>query len=100
MIDEQILYNAAMKTKGSAGPSEMIAEFYRSILCPKNFSTEGMELWEEFSILARKLLTTSYHLSLLENYMTSRLIPLDKNSEIGPTGIGEILREIIEKTVS
>ena len=89
-----------MKTKGSARPSGMDAEFYRRILCSKNFSTEGMELREKSSILAKKLLTTSYHLSLLESYMASRLIPLDKSSEIRPTGFREVLREIIGKTVS
>jgi hypothetical protein len=41
LIDVQTNYNAAIKTKGSAGPSGMDAELYRRILCSKSFKTEG-----------------------------------------------------------
>lgn len=100
VIDEQKIHQAAMKTKGSAGPSGMDAELYRRILCSRNFSTVGKKLREEIAILTRKLLTTSYHPSLLESYTASRLIPLDKNPGIRPIGVGEVLRRIIGKTVS
>ena len=53
VIDEQKIHEAAMKTKGSAGPLSMDVELYRRIKK------------EEISILTRKLLTTSFiHLSL------------------------------------
>ncbi|CAB3982253.1 Hypothetical predicted protein [Paramuricea clavata] len=100
LIGEEIIYNAAMKTKGSAGPSGMDAELYRRILCSKNFKTEGKILREELAILTRNLLKTSYHPSLLEGYTSCRLIPLDKNPGIRPIGVGEILRRIIGKTVT
>ena len=32
-IDEDIVYKAALNTKGAAGPSGMDAELYRRILC-------------------------------------------------------------------
>ena len=44
MIDEKMIFDAATKTKGSAGPSGMDAELYRRILCSKNFKTEGKVL--------------------------------------------------------
>ena len=34
-IDEDIVYKAALNTKGAAGPSGMDAELYRRILCSK-----------------------------------------------------------------
>ena len=36
-----MIFDAASKTKGSAGPSGMDAEPYRRILCSKNFKAEG-----------------------------------------------------------
>jgi hypothetical protein len=41
LINELSIYDAAMKTKGSAGPSGMDADIYRRMLCSKNFSNEG-----------------------------------------------------------
>ena len=41
-----------------------------------------------------------YHPSLLEGYTSCRLIPLDKNPGIRPTGVGEVLRRIVGKNVS
>ena len=43
---EQTIYNAAMKTKGSAGLSGIDAEIEK-ILSSKNFSNEGKLLTEE-----------------------------------------------------
>jgi hypothetical protein len=99
LIDEQTIYNAAMKTKGSAGPSGMDAKLYQRILCSKNFKIEGKLLREEIPIIMRNLLKSSYHPSLLEAFTSCRLIPLDKNPGIRPIGVGEVLRRIIGKSV-
>ena len=95
LINEQMIYDAAMRTKGSAGPSGMDAELYRRILCSKNFSSEGKILREEISMMTRNLMKTCYHPSLLEGYTSYRLIPLDKRP-----GVGEVLRRIIGKTIT
>ena len=50
--------------------------------------------------MTRNLLKSSYHSSLLEAFISCRLIPLDKNPGIRPIGVGEVLRRIIGKTVS
>ncbi|XP_031551225.1 uncharacterized protein LOC116288561 [Actinia tenebrosa] len=100
LIDEQMIYNAAMRTRGSAGPSGMDAELYRRVLCSKNFNAEGKLLREEIVIMTRNLLKSSYHPILLESYTACRLIPLDKNPGIRPIGVGEVLWRIIGKTVS
>ena len=69
LIDERMIYKAAMRTRGSAGPSGMDAELYQRILCSKNFNTEGKILREEIATMTRNLLTFSYHPSLLESYV-------------------------------
>ena len=37
LIDEKMIFDAATKTKGPAGPSGMGAELFQRILCSKNF---------------------------------------------------------------
>ena len=100
LIDEQTIYNAAMKTRGSAGPSGMDAELYRRVLCSKKLNTEGKLLRAEIATMTRNLLKHSYHPSLLESYISCRLIPLDKDPGVRPIGVGEVLRRIIGKTIS
>jgi hypothetical protein len=48
LINEQLIYVAALKTRGSPGPSGMDADVYRRILCSKNFSSEGKTLREKY----------------------------------------------------
>ena len=78
----------------------MDAEIYRRMLCSKNFSSVSKTLREEIAIFTQNLLTLSYHPSLLEAYIVSRLIPLDKNPGISPIGVGEVLGRIVCKMVS
>ena len=99
LIDEEMIYNSASKTKGSAWPSGMDSELYRRILCSKNFKTEGKILREEIAVFTRNLLKKSYHPSLLEAFTSCKLIPLDKNPGIRPIGVREVLRRIVGKTV-
>ena len=100
LINEQRIFDSALKTKGSAGPSGVDAELYRRILYSKNFAAKGKTLREEIATLTRILLTFNYHPSLLEGYTACRLIPLDKNPGVRPIGVGEVLRRIIGKTTS
>ena len=100
IFDKQQIFDSALKTTGSSGPSGMDAELYRRILCSKNFTTKGKTLREEIARLTRNLLRHYYHLSLLEGYTACRLIPLDKNPGVRPIGMGEVLRRIIGKTIS
>ena len=100
LIDEHRIFDSALKTKGSAGPSGMDAELYRRILCSKNFAAEGKTLREEIASFMRNLLKYNYHPSILEGYTACRLIPLDKNPGVRPIGVGEVLRRIIGKTIS
>ena len=87
LIDGEMIFDAATRTKGSPGPSGRDAELYRSILCSKNFKTEGKILREEIAVFTRNLLKIAYHPSLLEGYTSYRLIPRDKNRGILPIGM-------------
>ena len=100
LIDEKMIFDAATKTKGSAGPSGMDAELYRRILCSKNFKAEGKVLREEIAVFTRNVLKIAYHPSLLEGYTSCRLIPLHKNPGIRPIGVGEVLRRIVGNTIA
>ena len=71
-INEQEVLKAALKTKGSAGPSAMDADAFRRILCSKNFSTCGKELREEIAILTKNLATKHIHPDILGPYLNSR----------------------------
>lgn len=82
LINKQKIYDAALKTKGSAGLSGMDAELYHRILCSKNFAGEGKSLREEIVVMTRNLLKSCYYPSLLEAYTSCRLVPLDKNPGI------------------
>ena len=92
LIDEKMIFDAATKTKGSAGLSGMDAELYLRILCSKNLKTEGKVFREEVAVFTRNLRKIAYHPSLLEGYTSYRLTPLDKNPGIRPIGVGEVLR--------
>ena len=100
LMEERMIFDAATATKGSAGPSGMDAELYRRILCSKNFKAETKVLREEIAVFTRNLLKIAYHPSLLEDYNSCRLTPLDKNPGIRPTGVGEVLRRIDGKTTA
>ena len=99
-IDEKDIFNAASRTKGSSGPSGMDAECYRRILCSKSFGNSSKNLREEIAQFTRNIAKQTYHPNLLDAYVSSRLIALDKNPGIRPIGVGEVLRRIVGKVIS
>ena len=72
-----MIFDAATKTKGSAGPSGMDTELF-----------------------TKNLLKIAYYPSFLEGYTSCRLIPLDKNPGIRPIGVAGVLRRIVGKTIA
>ena len=99
-IDEQTILKAALRTKGSAGPSHFDSDQYSRVLCSKHFKTEGKELREQISIFAKKIATQPIDPQSLEAYTSCRLIPLNKNPGVRPIGVGEVLRRIVGKTIA
>ena len=83
ITNEQIIFEAKINPKSSAGPLGMDADLYRRILCSKNFTSEGKIMWEEISML-----TKNDHPYLLESFTSCKFILSDKNSGIRPIGLG------------
>ena len=67
IIDEEIIYNSASKTKGSAWPLGMDSELYRRILCSKNFRTEGKILREAIAVFTTGGPSYSCEMIILRN---------------------------------
>ena len=88
-IDELTIRKSAKMTRGAAGSSHFDSEQFRRILCSNNFKFEGKALREQIARFARKIASSLIDPNSLEAYMTSRLIPLNKNPGIRPIGIGE-----------
>ena len=97
-IDSEMVRDAIEKTRGSAGPLGLDTDGWRGILVSGNFDSSGVDLRKTIADMTKRLCqdNTVKH---LEACLTSRLVPLDKQPGSRPTGIGEILRRIIEKIV-
>ena len=78
----------------------MDSELYRRILCSKCSGSLCKSLREEIATFTMNIATKSNHPDLLQAYVSSRLIPLDKNPGVRPIGVGEVLRQIVGKTIS
>ena len=99
-IDEQLIKKAALQTKGSAGPSGMSSDLFRSILCSSRLASASKDLRGEIATLTKNLATHAYDLSLIGPLVACRLIPLAKNTGARPIGGGETLRRISGKVIS
>ena len=99
-IYETMVFRAAKFTNGSAGPSQTDAEFFRFILTHKNFKEEGKKLRNEIAKFARLIASKPFNPDLLDSYVNSRLIPLNKCPGVRPIGIGETFRRIVGKCLS
>ena len=107
-IDESTISKAAIRTKGTSGPSGLDADGWKRILVSNNFGKQGAELRNSVAKMARTLCTREVVVNHdsnnqpytdIEAYIACRLIPLDKNPGIRPIGIGEVLRRIIGKAI-
>ena len=106
-ITESTIANAALRTRGSGGPSGLDADGWRRILVSKNFGVVGQNLRSALVIFVRKISTIETEVLVengrtytnLEAYTACRLIPLDKNPGVRPIGVGEVLRRIVGKAI-
>ena len=96
-INGEMIRKKANSTKGSAGPSGLDAEGWRTILSVAKFNNKAADLGKALATLARKL--ASKECQHIEAYTASRLVPLNKNPGVRPVGIGEVVRRIIGKCI-
>ena len=93
--------DAALRTKGSGGPSGVDENGFRRILTCKSFKRTGSELCEAIASMTRRLCTDYVNPRSLEAILANRLIPLDKGEgAVRPTEVGEVLRRIMGKCVT
>ena len=95
-----MIRDAALRTKGSGGPSGVDANGFRRLLACKSFKTQGTNLRNAIATMARGLCTELIDPHSIEALLANRLIPLDKGEgAVRPIGVGEVLRRIIGKYV-
>ena len=81
-IDGEMIREAALRTKGSGGPSRVDANGFKRILTCKSF--------KKYYIDPRTI----------EPILANRLIPLDKGEgAVRPIGVDEVIRRVIGKSV-
>ena len=100
-INGEMVREAALRTKGSCGPSGVDANGFKRILACKCFKKSSTNLCDSLATLARRLCTEFVDPLTIEPILASRLIPLDKgNGDVRPIGVGEVIRRIIGKCVT
>ena len=95
------MYKIACEIKGAAGPSNLDSNVWRRILTSSSFGDNSRDLCGAIALMAKKLCLKRYcgNDGSLEAFLACKLIPLDKNHEVRPTEIGEVIRRILGRAV-
>ncbi len=83
-INGDMIRQSALRTKGGAGPSGLDGDGWRRILCSNSFKNESNDLCTSLAEMTRRLCTTIQSDESLEAFLSSRLIPLNKNPGLRP----------------
>ena len=95
-----MLPNAALRTKGSGGPSGVDANGFWRILASKSFKKSETDLCAAIATMTRRLCTEFIDPLGIEAILANRLIPLDKGeSAVWPIGVREVIRRIMGRCV-
>ena len=97
----ELIREAALRIKGSGGPSGVDANGFKGMLACKSFKKSSTKLCDSLATLTRRLYTEFVDRLTIEPIVASRLVPVDKgNGEVRPIGVGEVIRRIIGKCVT
>ena len=77
-MNEEMLREAAPKTKGSSGPSGVDPNGFRRMLACKSFKKLGTYLCSAIATMTRRLFTEYVDSRSIEAILANHLIPLDK----------------------
>ena len=80
-IDAETVYNAAKNIQGSGGPTLIDADGWRHMLCSKAYGKASTNLCQAIAELAKKLCREEIHPDHLNEFVSCRLIPLDKGDD-------------------
>ena len=79
-INGKMIKEAALKTKGSGGPSGIDANGFRRMLASKSFKKSSASLCDAIAMLPKGLCTELVDPAAIEPILASQLIPLDKGN--------------------
>ena len=96
-INGSLIHSIALKMNGAAGPSGLDAAAWKRLL--SSFKNHSRDLCDAISSMTRRLCTEYVDPSALSAFTACRLIALDKNPGVCPIGIGEVLRQIVNKAI-
>ena len=100
-ITGEMIREAALRTKGDGGPSNVDANGFQRILASKSFKKSPSIFCGALAALTRRLCTEYIDASTIEPILVRRLIPFEKgNGEVRPIGVGEVILRIIRKCVT
>ena len=86
-INGEMVKEAALRTKGSGGPSGVDVVGVRRMVTCKSFKTSSVKLCDTLALLTRKLCTQYVNPVSIEGLMACRLITLDKGDRsVRPIG--------------
>ena len=104
-ISAEAVEKAALNVNGAGGPTHIDADGWKQILCSKAYGKLPFQLCGAVAELAKRLCTEEVNPECLNEFVSCRLVPLDKGVDksgspgVRPIGIGEVLRRIVGKTV-
>ena len=87
-INGELVREAALRTKGSGGPSGVDANGFKRILACKSFKRSSINLCESIATLTRRLCTEFVDPLTIEPIVASRLIPLQRQWRGSPNRRG------------
>ena len=96
-LDGALIHNAALCTRGVAGPSGLDAFGWRR-LCT-SFQRASNDLCCSLALVARRLCTFCVDPDGITAMVACRLIALNKCPGVHPIGVGEVVRRIIAKAI-
>ena len=98
-IDAENVGKAALKTRVGPGPSGLDDDGWKRIFTSNQFGDSTDDLCKTLAEVIKKLCAVENQSTSLEAFLANRLIPLDKNPGLSPTGVDEVLRLIAGKVI-
>ena len=96
-INDEMVRQTALRTKGAGGPSGVDANGFRRILAYKSFKQSSTRLCEAIATMTRTLCSQCIDPMSIEPLVTNRLIPLDKGEvAVRPSLKGKFKGEFVE----
>ena len=99
-INGEMVREAALRTKGSGGPSGVDAVRVRRMVTCKSLKALSVKLCHVLVLLTRKVRTQYVDPVSIEGLIACRLTTLDKgDGSVRPIGVGKVFRQIMAKCV-